>query len=447
LRELQVVKIGFLSMPLTGHLHPMTALGRKMKARGHEVTFFGLPDCARIVHSAGLNFVPFGEEEYPVGTTPALYAHLAMLKGEDVIRYSAQEMHPKRTRITLEQLPEKLARRNVEALALDPIHFFAGLVPMNMGIPYAHIWNALHIDTSGATPPCFFGWDYEDTPLARTRNIEAVKKMSAVFQPIQQVARSWAENHGLQIDWSSPNATISKRAVITQTPKELDFPGVPQSPEFHYTGPFHDGYGRETVAFPWERLTGEPLIYASMGTLVNGLTDVFRIILKAAAAIPGRQLVLSTGSNIQMDDIGPIAANAIVVSGAPQIELLKRAELCITHAGINTTLESLALGVPMVAIPVGFDQPGIAARIGYHGVGKSVPVASVNKEDLSGAIQEVLGNPSYRDTARRFQRTIARTHGLDRAADVLERAFQLVDGSGVAIAHDRQSPNDRASNS
>jgi zeaxanthin glucosyltransferase len=187
------------------------------------------------------------------------------------------------------------------------------------------------------------------------------------------------------------------------------------------------------VAFPWERLTGEPLIYASMGALVNGLTDVFRIILKAAAAIPGRQLVLSIGSNIQVDDIGPIPANAIVVSKAPQIELLKRAELCITHAGINTTLESLALGVPMVAIPVGFDQPGIAARIVYHGVGKSVPVASMNKEDLSRAIQEVLGNPSYRDRARRFQRTIAQTHGLDRAADVLERAFQLVDESGVVV--------------
>ena len=94
------MKIGFLSMPLTGHLHPMTALGRKMQARGHEVIFFGLPDAARIVRSAGLDFVPFGEEEYPVGTTPAMYARLATLKGEDVIRYSAQEMHPRRTRIT-----------------------------------------------------------------------------------------------------------------------------------------------------------------------------------------------------------------------------------------------------------------------------------------------------------------------------------------------------------
>ena len=46
----------------------------------------------------------------------------------------------------------------------------------------------------------------------------------------------------------------------------------------------------------------------------------------------------------------------------------------------------------------------------------------MNKEDLFRAIQEVLGNPSYRDRARRFQRAIAQTHGLDRAADVLERS-------------------------
>jgi len=395
-----------------------------MKARGHEVTFFGLPDAARIVHSAGLDFVPFGEEEYPVGTTPAMYARLAMLKGEDVVRYSFQEMHPQRTRITLEQLPEKLAHGIVEALVIDTIHFFAELVPISMGIPYAHVWNVLHIDSSGSTPPCLFGWDYEKTPAARARNLEAIKRMSSVSRPIQQVAQSWAEYHGLQVDWDTPNATISKLAVITQTPKEFDFPDLPQAPAFHYTGPFHDDYGRERVDFSWQRLTGEPLIYASMGTLVNGLTDVFRILL-AATAIPGRQLVLSVGSNIQMDDLGPIPANAIVVSKAPQIELLKRAELCITHAGINTTLESLALGVPMVAIPVGFDQPGIAARIAYHGIGESVPVASLNTEDLSEAIHQVLGNPSYRDTARRFQGTIAQTDGLDRAAAVLEQAFSI----------------------
>src|ERR1700730_3213184 len=72
-------------------------------------------------------------------------------------------------------------------------------------------------------PACLAGTT-KTHPWRGARNMEAVKKMSSVFQPIQQVARSWAENHGLQIDWDTPNATISKLAVITQTPKEFDFP-------------------------------------------------------------------------------------------------------------------------------------------------------------------------------------------------------------------------------
>jgi zeaxanthin glucosyltransferase len=63
-----------------------------------------------------------------------------------------------------------------------------------------------------------------------------------------------------------------------------------------------------------------------------------------------------------------------MVNTAPQIELLKRAPLCITRAGLNTVLEALAQGVPIVAIPIGFDQPGVAARVAYHGVGEFVEV-------------------------------------------------------------------------
>jgi UDP:flavonoid glycosyltransferase YjiC (YdhE family) len=55
--------------------------------------------------------------------------------------------------------------------------------------------------------------------------------------------------------------------------------------------------------------------------------------------------------------------DAIIVDYAPQLQLLKKASLCITHAGINTTLESLSNGVPLVAIPIANDQPGIGARI------------------------------------------------------------------------------------
>jgi UDP:flavonoid glycosyltransferase YjiC (YdhE family) len=106
------------------------------------------------------------------------------------------------------------------------------------------------------------------------------------------------------------------------------------------------------VDFPWERLTGEPLIYASMGTILNGRLDVFRIIVAALAKHEGLQLVLSMGDQVDPEQIGPVPSNAIIVKQAPQLELLKQTSVCITHAGLNTVLESLAQGVPQLAIPV-----------------------------------------------------------------------------------------------
>src|SRR5262249_344705 len=94
---------------------------------------------------------------------------------------------------------------------------------------------------------------------------------------------------------------------------------------------------------------------------------------------------------------GIFPSNVVVVRRAPQIELLKRAALCITHAGLNTALESLAEGVPMVAIPIGYDQPGVAARIAHHGVGEFVDIEDLTVERARGLIEQVLNNPGYRE--------------------------------------------------
>jgi zeaxanthin glucosyltransferase len=112
------------------------------------------------------------------------------------------------------------------------------------------------------------------------------------------------------------------------------------------------------------------------------------------------QAVLSVGKNISPENLGRIPSNTIVVRSAPQIELLKRAALCITHAGLNTVLESLAQGVPMVAIPIGYDQPGVAARIAHHSVEEFMEVEDLTVEGLSERIQAVLKNPRYRIRAQ-----------------------------------------------
>jgi MGT family glycosyltransferase len=235
--------------------------------------------------------------------------------------------------------------------------------------------------------------------------------------------RAHADGAGLKIDWDNPGSTLSPWASVSQVPKAFDFESSHWPPQFHHTGPFQDGKGRERVDFPWDRITGEPLIYASMGTIVNGRPEVFRTIIAALAKNKGLQLVLSIGDQIDPQQLGPAPKNAIIVKRLPQLELLKLASVCITHAGLNTVLESLAQGVPQVAIPVAADQPGVAARIAHHRTGVVTSLDKLTADHLSVLLNEVLHNPVYRNNARRLQKAIAEANGLSVAVDIIEQSL------------------------
>ena len=191
---------------------------------------------------------------------------------------------------------------------------------------------------------------------------------------------------------------------------------------FHYTGPFHRvGSERDTVEFPWDRLDGRPLIYASMGTLQNRLDRVFATIAQACSTLDV-QLVLSLGS-ASADMPGKLPGSPLVVRYAPQLRLLEKATLTITHGGLNTALESLACGVPMVAIPITNDQPGVAARLAWTGAGTFVSLRRLNRHRLHHAIQQVLANGTYRTHAVRLRDEMAKTDGIGMAADIVESSM------------------------
>jgi MGT family glycosyltransferase len=310
-------------------------------------------------------------------------------------------------------------------MVIDTIHMYLELIPMSLGIPYAHVWPILNIDFSGTTRGSVLTGAYDNSPGARARNLEALKQSdNAFFGIVQELAAAYAERVGLKIDWNDPDPTFSKLAVVSQTPKEFDYPEIPWPSHFHYAGPFVDDRARAPIPFPWEKLDGRPLVYASLGTLLNGLDSIYRTILPAVGRMPEIQVVLSKGHNIELADLGPIPSNVIVVDRAPQIELLQRAALCITHAGLNTALESLTHGVPMVAIPLGYDQFGVAARIAHHGAGEFIDVEDLAVDRLHMLIQKVLETPAYRAKAAYFKDVIGKRRGLDVAADVIERAFE-----------------------
>jgi len=154
------------------------------------------------------------------------------------------------------------------------------------------------------------------------------------------------------------------------------------------------------------------------------LEFIFQTIAAACAGLDA-QLVISLGSRDQdpASMAEKFAGTPIVVPFAPQLALLDRAALSITHAGLNTALESLSHGLPMVAIPITNDQPGVASRLEWLGVAEVVPPRKLSAPRLRTAVVKVLAEPRYREKARRLQEEIRRVNGLALAADLAEEAF------------------------
>jgi zeaxanthin glucosyltransferase len=423
MEKINMSHIGVLTFPGTGHLNPITALGRRLRQRGHEVTVFHIVDVEPIIREAGLNFVQIGQREFPKGTLLRLDRRLSRLSGLLAHYYTSQRIRATSAMI-LREAPSAISQAKVDALIIDQAELAGGTVAEHLNVPFVSVAATLPVHLGPETPFFAFNWRHGDSSLHRLRNRIGMEFIESMAGPIKATINRY------RAQWCLPvvhhiGDLFSKVAQISQIPAEFDFPCRKLSSSFHYTGPFVDPEGRRPVDFPWERISSDrPLIYASMGTLQNGFKHVFHAIAEACAGL-GAQLVVSLGGGLEPEDLEPMAGNPTLVRYAPQLELVRRSALIVTHGGLNTVLEALSNGVPMVVIPITNDQPGVGARIQWTGTGKVIPVKQLSKEKLRRAVCAVLRDPCYRRAARRLQACIAETNGLERAADIVEQALGI----------------------
>lgn len=400
----------------------MTALARSLQLRGHEVVFFGIADTEARVRAAGIEFYLIGVEDYPPGSLQKLDEHMARLKGLAALRFTLKRIRNS-VRMILRDGPNAVQAAGVQALLVDEADF-AGNVADLLRLPWISIALIPPLVQDDRFPPFWFGWAAGQDWLSRLRNRLGIRLLlriaSPIFRDVNQQRVAW----GLK-PYTRSEEALSPLAQITQLPEALEFDIVGEKPPgLYYTGPFVHAEQRPAVEFQWERLDGRPLIYASLGTLQNGSEDIFRTIADACAGLEA-QLLISLGGGLDPERLGKLKGDPLVVSYVPQLEILKRAALVITHAGLNTVLESLSEGVPLVAIPLGNDQPGVAARVKARGACVVVPRHRLKPSRLRKAVLMVLKDAKYRDAAQALQESFRRIDGPDSAAALIEQVLQF----------------------
>jgi zeaxanthin glucosyltransferase len=412
---------GVICPSVPGHLIPTCALGRELMKRGHRVTMIASPDSESKILEQGIDCAYIGEKEYPPGSLIQFYDALGAASGLEALRLTVDKLAEK-AQVLCRDAPGVIQKLGIEVLLADQVESTGATLSEAMGIPFVSLCCALSLNRESAVPPFFTAWNYQDSWIGHTRNRAGLAAMDYLFNPVRKVLVAFRRDRGLSVRQEDhSDDTFSKLAQISQQVPEFDFPRRELPNCFHYVGPMRNT-SPQTVDFPYNRLDGRPLVYASLGTLQNRNLEIFRTIAKACAEL-NVQLVLSLGRS-NAEALGQLPGAPLVVSYAPQEDLLKRAALTITHAGLNTVLESLSCGVPMVAIPITNDQPGVGARIRWTGSGEVVPLAKLGVPSLNNAIRRVLEEQSYRVSARKIQQAIQRSGGVQQAADIIETVVQ-----------------------
>ncbi|MEH2319341.1 glycosyltransferase [Nostoc sp.] len=409
---------GLICPASTGHLNTMLPLGKELQNRGHQVTLFGFSDAQPKTLAAGLEFRAIGESQFPSGVMSESLAKLGKLSGLAALQYTVTLLKDGAD-VMLKDAPSAIKEAGVDALLVDQVMPEGGTVAEFLGLPFITVCSAVVLNREQSVPPFITNWGYNPAWWAQLRNRVGYGLLDRIGKPIREVIADYRREWKLPPHFKA-NEGYSPLAQISQQPAELEFPRQYLPQWFHFTGPYHSPTGREIPDFPNEKLTGQPLIYASMGTVQNRLLGVFKSIAEACNDLDA-QLVISLGGSATPEALGSLPGNPLVVGYAPQLALLQKATLTITHAGMNTTLESLNNGVPMVAIPVANDQPGIAARVAWAGAGEAIPLSSVNVPKLRTAIQKVLTEDSYKKNAIRLQEAIQKAGGVSRAIDIVEQ--------------------------
>jgi zeaxanthin glucosyltransferase len=416
-----MARLGAFCFPGSGHINPMTALCRALELRGHSVVMFGIADVEARVRGAGIEFHQIGATDYPPGTLKALDDRLGKLSGLAAFRFTVERVE-RTGRMILRDAPAAVREERIDALLIDEMDV-AGTVAEYLDIPFISIAIIPPILDDFRAPPFFFGWrDGKDT-FNLLRNRLAMQVAMRIGAPLLRLLNTQRTAWELK-PFRRPSDSLSRIAQITQVPRVLEFDSLRCPKELHYTGPWVNARQRPPVEFPWDRLDGRPLVYASLGTLQNGAEPVFRTIAEACSTLPV-QLVISLGGGLHPERLGKLAGNPIVVRFAPQLELIKRSRAVITHAGINTTLEALSEGVPLVAIPLGNDQPGVAARVAVCGAGVVVPRRKLFAPRLRKALRQVLEDPPYLARARDLAQAMRKIDGPSMAAEIIEQSLQL----------------------
>ncbi len=398
-------RILFCVVPEKGHLNPCIGPAQHLQEAGHEIAFHAPADIGeQLAMAGGFEQVgPCAPAERHELSRGASFA--ANIQDGPWLRQWIRTLLVDETPRQVDGIRAVLRDWRADVVVIDPLYYAAAIAAELEGLPWVSLSNSLNPVLT----------DDIDSELLRT-----VRELSPARDALFASYGLRASFRGCDV--LSPHLTI---AFATE-----DLTG-PAPAGVHVVGPAMPAGPRgDEAGFPWGKIDAErALVYMSLGSQLYYHPDVFAKVIAAVKDLPV-QLVLSVGELAGTGMLPDAGDRVIAVRYAPQLAVLERAQVFITHGGANSVMEALAIGVPMLLSPMCNDQFHSAHYVERAGAGLRLDLREASTAQITDALQTLLQPGPVRDRVAVLRDSYRR----DGAAEAARLISALASGTRPATA-------------
>ena len=381
-------KIVFFCIPAHGHTNPTLGVVRELVSRGHEVWYYSYNIMREKIESAGATFISCDDYD----TEQKLSAKDASRVGKD-LAFSTKLLVD--TTLALdEKVCREMAELKPDLIVADSMALWGKAVALKLGIAFV----------SSTTT---FAFNQHSAKIMKQGPGDLIKMMLVIPKTSKQVKRLKDNGYPVKNILDIIGNDDNTHTIVYTSP---EFQHCPEtfSEKFAFVGP--------SIRPATEQIekNRDKLIYISMGTVNNDMMPFYKTCI-AALANTDYQVIMSVGNLVSARDFGKLPENISVHSQVDQIAVLEKADVFVSHCGMNSVSESLYFQVPLVMLPQTSEQKGVAERVLQLGAGTK-PDKSDGDSVLS-AINKILSDSTYKENARKIAESFKNSSGAKGAAD------------------------------
>lgn len=385
-------KIACFCIPAHGHTNPMLPVAAELVKRGNVVRFYSFDEFEKKISATGAEFI----------SCDSFLPELTKQEEAGLKKVSTTEMTIQDIRITRSMndfLEKEFQSFQPDVVYTDSVCFWGKLNAWKHQVPMV-------VSTST------FAFNQMSSRYMKS----SLKEMTDLLFGMPRVSKELKklEPYGFHVkNVFSLIQSDNDTDTVVYTSQKFQPCAESFSEHYAFVGPsvFSD-------VLP-EKEKERPLVYISMGTVINDRPDFYAKCIDALKDL-SVDVVISCGNAIDRDALGVLPEQIKVYPYVDQLAILAKADVFITHCGMNSVSESLYMAAPMVLYPQTNEQCAVARRVTEIGAGMLLKEDS--SEGIRAAVKEILNNKAYANAAAECSADFRACSGAAGAAEFIETA-------------------------